>query len=79
MTAIVALIITPLILFMVFVAPIWLILSYRSKRQVKQGLTDDERSQMMQLADKAEQMSQRIKSLEKILDAESPSWREKHD
>ncbi len=79
MTAIVALIVTPIILFMLFVAPIWLILSYRSKRQVKQGLSDEEKTQVMQLANQAEQLAERVKTLEKILDAESPSWREKHE
>ncbi|WAJ69635.1 envelope stress response membrane protein PspB [Catenovulum adriaticum] len=79
MTAIVALIITPLILFTLFVAPIWLFLSYRSKREVKQGLTEEEKYQMRQLAQQAEKLAERIKSLEKILDAESPSWRDRHE
>ena len=35
----VALILAPLIIFLIFVAPIWLILHYRSKKQVNQGLT----------------------------------------
>ncbi len=34
------LLLAPLIIFMIFVAPIWLILHYRSKRQVSQGLTE---------------------------------------
>lgn len=36
---IVALILAPLIIFLIFVAPIWLILHYRSKKQVSQGLS----------------------------------------
>ena len=36
----VALILAPLIIFLIFVAPIWLILHYRSKKQVNQGLTE---------------------------------------
>lgn len=37
-----AVIIVPTALFLVFVAPMWLFLHYRSKRQVSQGLTDEE-------------------------------------
>ena len=36
----------PIIIFMVIVAPIWLVLHYRSKRQVSQGLTEEEFSQL---------------------------------
>ncbi|GLP94836.1 envelope stress response membrane protein PspB [Paraferrimonas sedimenticola] len=69
----------PLILFMLIVAPIWLILHYRSKRQVSQGLTEEEYQQLHELAVKADKMAQRIESLEAILDAETPDWRNKHD
>ncbi|WP_017446175.1 envelope stress response membrane protein PspB [Gayadomonas joobiniege] len=77
MTAIIALIVTPLVLFMIFVAPIWLILSYRSKRLVEQGLSEEEAAQLKQLAGRAEHLSQRVAVLEKLLDLESPDWREK--
>ncbi|MCF1426940.1 MAG: envelope stress response membrane protein PspB [Shewanella sp.] len=69
----------PIILFMIFVAPIWLILHYRSKRQVSQGLTDEEFEQLNQLVHQAEKMNQRIATLESILDSESPEWRNRHD
>ncbi|QJR81902.1 envelope stress response membrane protein PspB [Alteromonas pelagimontana] len=72
---ILALIIAPLILFTIFVAPIWLILHYRSKRQVNQGLTAEEYAALQELAEKAEKMSERIQTLEAILDNESPQWR----
>ncbi|WP_416308707.1 envelope stress response membrane protein PspB [Neptunicella sp. SCSIO 80796] len=71
------LLMAPIIIFMIFVAPIWLILHYRSKRQVNQGLTADEYETIKDLAARAEQMSDRINTLEAILDAESPEWRSK--
>lgn len=74
---ILALIIAPIIIFMIIVAPIWLILHYRSKRQVSQGLTQEEYTAMQDLADKAEQMSERIQTLEAILDSEAPEWRDR--
>jgi phage shock protein B len=67
----------PLILFTLFVAPIWLILHYRSKKQVKQGLSEEEFATLQTLAEKAELMSDRIRTLERILDEETPKWRER--
>ena len=67
--------IAPIIIFMILVAPIWLILHYRSKRQVNQGLTDEEFAQLNELIAKADKMSQRIETLEAILDSEAPQWR----
>ncbi|GAM71843.1 phage shock protein B [Vibrio ishigakensis] len=50
---------------------------YRSKRNLDQGLTEQEREQLQELSGKAVQMKQRIETLEKILDAETPGWRNK--
>ena len=72
------LLIAPIVIFMMFVAPIWLVLHYRSKRQVSQGLTEEEFIQLNDLIAKAEKMSGRIETLEAILDTESPEWRAKH-
>lgn len=77
MEDVVGIIVAPIIIFMIFVAPIWLILHYRSKRQVSQGLSDKEYQQLNDLAEHADQMADRIKTLEAILDAESPDWRSK--
>lgn len=73
------LLMAPVIIFMVIVAPIWLILHYRSKRQVGQGLTEEEFKQLNQLIAQAEKMNQRIETLEAILDTESPEWRSRHE
>ncbi|GBL03983.1 envelope stress response membrane protein PspB [Glaciecola sp. KUL10] len=67
----------PLILFVLFVAPIWLILHYKSKKQVSQGLSEEEFASLQTLAEKAELMSDRIQTLEQILDEEAPKWRER--
>ncbi len=71
------LLMVPVILFMAIVAPIWLVLHYRSKRQISQGLTEDEYQQLTELSDLADKMAARIKTLEAILDAETPEWRDK--
>jgi phage shock protein B len=69
----------PLMMFMIFVAPIWVIMHYRSKRKISEGLSDVELNQLNDLSRRAEKMADRIKTLESILDAESPDWRRKHD
>ncbi|MFC3095004.1 envelope stress response membrane protein PspB [Alteromonas sediminis] len=69
--------VVPLILFMIFVAPIWLILHYRSKKQVSQGLTAEEHTTLRELTVKADVMADRIQTLEAILDEEAPDWRRK--
>jgi phage shock protein B len=64
-----------LIIFMAVVAPIWLILHYRSRKQVSQGLSETEIRSLQNLSEKAELMADRIQTLESILDAEAPDWR----
>ena len=70
-------IMAPVIIFMILVAPIWLILHYRSKRQISQGLSEEEYNQLSELSELADKMADRIKTLEAILDAETPDWRNK--
>lgn len=77
MEDIIGIIIAPIIVFMVIVAPIWLILHYRSKKQINQGLSEEEYATLQELADRAEKMADRIHTLESILDAEAPQWRNK--
>lgn len=67
----------PIIIFMVVVAPIWLVLHYRSKGQVNQGLSEEEYVQLSALSETADKMADRIKTLEAILDVETPDWRNK--
>ena len=67
----------PIIVFMVVVAPLWLILHYRSKKQVSQGLSEHEQRQLLELAQKADKMAERGETLEALLDQEAPQWRRK--
>jgi phage shock protein B len=52
---------------------------YRSKRKISEGLSETELNQLNDLSNRAEKMADRIKTLEAILDAESPKWRQEHD
>lgn len=70
-------IVAPVIIFMLVVAPIWLVLHYRSKRQISQGFSEEEYIQLSELSELADKMADRIKTLEAILDAETPDWKNK--
>ena len=68
-------IIAPAVLFLIFVAPLWIIMHYRSKGRSQGMLTADERAELERLASSADDMWERIETLEAILDAETPDWR----
>jgi phage shock protein B len=67
--------VVPAILFMIFVAPIWLVLHYRSNRQLGTGLNEQELARLTALVAQAELLQQRVHTLERLLDVENPQWR----
>jgi phage shock protein B len=67
---------TPLVIFLIFVAPIWLILHYKSKKQSNQGLSTDDQKKMQSLIERTETLQKRLLSLEQVLDKEAPNWRQ---
>ncbi|EJL8257481.1 TPA: envelope stress response membrane protein PspB [Vibrio cholerae] len=69
----------PLIVFCIFVAPLWLILHYRSKRKTGDGLSDEELQLLRSLSDKANRLQARVETLERILDDETPNWRNRYE
>ncbi|MDH5433657.1 MAG: envelope stress response membrane protein PspB [Gammaproteobacteria bacterium] len=71
--------VAPIIVFMVIVAPIWLVLHYRSKNQKESGISEQEHQRLVELKEIANGMIERIETLEKILDQETPGWRKKHE
>ena len=63
---------------MVFVAvvlPIWIIAHYVTRWRTAKTLSGGEETILAELRDSAEKMEARIRSLERILDAEAPDWR----
>ena len=68
----------PTLLFVVIVAPLWILMHYRSKRRSQGALSEDERAELERLAEIAEGMGERVETLEAILDAETPDWRKRH-
>jgi len=66
----------PVIVFLVVVAPIWIVLHYRSRSRTADGLSSGERGELEDMIEVANRMAERIEILEAILDVESPDWRE---
>jgi len=65
----------PTIVFLVIVAPLWILMHYRSKQRARSELSAEERQLLELLTVRAERMGERIETLESILDDETPGWR----
>ncbi|MDR0780242.1 MAG: envelope stress response membrane protein PspB [Pseudomonadales bacterium] len=58
---------------------VWIVMHYHYRHKGSSGFTEDEARQLQDLLRIADTMAERIKTLESILDAEAPEWREQHD
>lgn len=67
----------PLSVFFIFVAPLWLVLHYRSQKQTSKGFSDEDQEQLQALLKRTDQLQKRLASLEEILDSEAPQWRDR--
>lgn len=63
------------ILFLVVVAPIWIIGHYLTQWRVQRRLSGEDEKVLSELWQSARRMEARIETLEKVLDAEAPGWR----
>ena len=66
----------PLLLFMVIVAPIWIVMHYRSVNRSSSQLSEEDRRALEDLLVAVDQLAKRVDSLESILEADHPDWRE---
>ncbi|MGA1002282.1 MAG: envelope stress response membrane protein PspB [Litorivicinaceae bacterium] len=66
----------PMVLFMVIVAPIWIVMHYRSVSRSSRSLSDDDRESIDTMLVTVDKLNERIVSLEAILDADHPNWRQ---
>lgn len=66
----------PIILFMVIVAPTWIVMHYRSTRKSNQALNQDDRQVLDDMIGTIDKLVDRIDALESILDADHSQWRE---
>ncbi len=61
----------------IFVVLPWMRMHYKSKERSQSALTGDEQLALTELRHVAERMEARLVTLERILDAEAPGWRER--
>ena len=69
----------PMVLFMVIVAPIWIVMHYRSVNRSSRSLSDDDRESIDTMLVTVDKLNERIASLEAILDADHPNWRQQEN
>jgi phage shock protein B len=67
----------PTILFMVVVAPIWISMHYRSVNKSSGSLSEEDRESIEHMLETVDKLTDRIGTLESILDADHPDWRQK--
>jgi phage shock protein B len=63
------------ILFLVVVAPVWIICHYLTQWRTSRRLSGDDERALGELWQNARRMEERIEALEKVLDSEAPGWR----
>ena len=67
----------PTILFMVVVAPIWISMHYRSVNKSSRSLSEEDQESIEHMLESVDKLTDRIGTLESILDADHPDWRQK--
>lgn len=71
----IGIIFVPLILFVVVVAPIWIIAHYATRWRQTRMLSSEDEKMLAELWSSVDRMESRINTLERILDAEVADWR----
>lgn len=71
----------PLLAFLVFVLPVWIVFHYLTKwkrmkqREMGEHQVSVDPQELRRMRDTALRLEQRLDTLEKILDEKSPGWR----
>lgn len=67
------------VLLLVVVAPLWIIFHHITKWKQMKIMSAEDESNLGDMHRLAEKMENRINTLERILDAENPGWRNKYN
>ena len=65
------------VLFLVFVAPLWIVVHYVTRWRTARALSSEDERMLGELWESAGRMTERIQTLERVLDVEAPGWRDK--
>ncbi len=63
------------ILLLTICLPLWIIFHYITKWKTSKGLTSEDEKMLSEIWESANRMEERIDTLERILDIDSPDWR----
>jgi phage shock protein B len=63
------------ILLITVCLPLWIIFHYITKMKTSKGLSPEDERMLSEVWESANKMQERINTLERILDIESPDWR----
>jgi phage shock protein B len=66
----------PTILFLTIVAPMWITMHYRSVNRSSRSLNSEDRESIEHMLETVDKLTHRIGTLESILDADHPQWRQ---
>ena len=63
------------ILLLTICLPLWIIFHYITKWKTSKGLSTEDEKMLSEIWESANKMEERINTLERILDIDSPNWR----
>jgi phage shock protein B len=67
--------VAPMMVFLVIVAPIWIVAHYLTRWRTAKTLSAEDETLLAELRELVDKMESRVNTLERILDAEAPHWR----
>jgi len=67
------------ILLLTVCFPIWIVFHYITKWKTSKGLTTEDEKMLSEVWESTNKMEERINTLERILDIEAPTWRQRHE
>ncbi len=59
--------------------PLWIVFHYITKMKTSKGLTSEDEKMLSEVWESTNKMEDRIRTLERILDIEAPTWRQRHE
>ena len=59
--------------------PLWIVFHYVTKMKTSKGLSSEDEKMLSEVWESTNKMEERINTLERILDIEAPTWRQRHE
>lgn len=65
----------PTVLFLLLVAPLWIVMHYQSVKRSSRSLSSEDRESIEHMLETVDKLAERIITLESILDEDHSDWR----